>query len=55
MDASLEWEIVFGRRRFTSGHRTVGGEEEDHNNHGKPRDGLHEKQKYGVWEWMDAS
>ena len=27
----LEWKI--GQRRFTSGHRTVGGEEEDRNNH----------------------
>ena len=28
------------QRRFTSGHRTVGGEEE-------PSDGLHEEQKHG--------
>ena len=27
-------ELVVGQRRFTSGHRTVGGEEEDLNNHG---------------------
>ena len=31
---SLEWMIVTGRRRITSGHRTIGGEEEDRNNHG---------------------
>ena len=29
MDTSLEWKIVVGQRRFTSGQRTVGGEEED--------------------------
>ena len=29
MDTSLD-----GQRKFTSGHRMVGGEEEDHNNHG---------------------
>ena len=40
MDISLEW-LVVGRRRFTSGHRTVGGEEEE------PSDGLPEKQKHG--------
>ena len=34
MDTSLEEKIVVGQRRFTSGHRTVGGEEEDRNNHG---------------------
>ena len=27
-------EIVVGRRRFTTGHRTVGEEEEDRNYHG---------------------
>ena len=36
MDTSLEWKIVVGQK-FTSGHRTVGGEEEDHNNHGGTR------------------
>ena len=45
MDTSLEWKIVVGQRRFTSGHRTVGGEvatimEE-------PSDRHHEKQKNG--------
>ena len=28
----MEWKIAIGQRRFTSGHRTVGGEEEDHTN-----------------------
>ena len=28
MDTSLEWKTVVGQRRFTSGHRTVGEEEE---------------------------
>jgi hypothetical protein len=46
MEISLEWKIVYGRRRFTSGNRTVGGEEEDRYIHGES-DGLHEKQKYG--------
>ena len=32
MNASSEWKIVIDRRRLTSGHRTV-GEEEDRNNH----------------------
>ena len=27
------WKVVVGERRFTSGHRKVGGEEEDHNDH----------------------
>ena len=34
MDTSLEWKIVVSQTRFTGGHRTVGGEEEDRNNHG---------------------
>ena len=29
MDASLEWKIVVGRRRFTRVHRTVRGNEKD--------------------------
>ena len=33
MDTSLEWKVVVGHRRFTSGHRTVGGEQEECNNH----------------------
>ena len=37
MDTSLEWKIVVGQRRCTSGHHTVGGEEEDRNNHGRTR------------------
>ena len=35
MDTSLEWKIVVGQRGFTSGHRTVVGE--DHNNHGRTK------------------
>ena len=34
METFLEWQIVVGQRRFTNGHRMVGGEEEDRNNHG---------------------
>ena len=34
MGTSLEWKIVVDQRRFASGHRTLGGEEEDRNNHG---------------------
>ena len=37
MDTSLEWKIGLGRRRFTSGHRTVGREEEERNNHGRTK------------------
>ena len=37
MDTFLEWKIVVGRRRFTTGHRTVGEEEEDRNYHGGTR------------------
>ena len=37
IDVSLEWKIVVGRRRFTSGHRMVGGEEEDRNDHGSTK------------------
>ena len=40
IDTFLEWKIVVGQRRFTSGHRTVGGEEEDRNNHEIPNAGL---------------
>ena len=50
MDTSLEWKIVVGQTRFASGHRTVGGEEEDRNNHVTNfmrSDELHEKQKNG--------
>ena len=46
MDLSLEWKIVVGRRRFTSRHRTVGGEETAAIME-EPSDGLHEKQKHG--------
>ena len=36
MDTSLEWKIVVGQRRFTSGHHMV-GEEGDRNNHGRTK------------------
>ena len=29
-----EWKVIVGQRRFTSGHRTVGREEQDRKNHG---------------------
>ena len=37
MDTSLEWKIIVGQREFTSGHRMVGEEEEDRNNHGRTK------------------
>jgi hypothetical protein len=37
METSLEWNIVVGQRKYTSGHRMVGGEEEDRNNHGSTK------------------
>ena len=37
MDTSLQWMIVVSRKVFTSGHRTVGGEEEHRNNHGRTK------------------
>ena len=37
MDTSLEWKIVVDQRRFTTGYRTVGGEEEERNNHGQTK------------------
>ena len=37
MDNSLELMIVVGRRRFTSGHLTVEGEEEDRNIYGRTK------------------
>ena len=35
MDTCLEWKILVIQRRFTSGYRTVGGEAEGRNNHGR--------------------
>ena len=66
MDTFLEWKIVVGRRRFTSGHRTVGGEEEDRNNYGGTKWRTSWKAEtwkkiwqkidiFGVCEWMDGS
>ena len=37
MDTSLEWKIAVGQRKFTSGHRTVGEEEADRNDHGRTK------------------
>ena len=36
MVTSLEWKIVIGLRRFTSGHR-MEGEVVDRNNHGRTK------------------
>ena len=45
MDTFLEWKIVVARRRFISGHRTVGGkEEEDHKIKEERSDGFAKKQ-----------
>ena len=37
MDISLEWMIFVCRRRYTNGHRMVGGEEEHRNNNGRAK------------------
>ena len=37
MGTSLEWMIVIGQRKSTNGYRTVGGEEEERNNHGRAK------------------
>ena len=52
-------------KRFTSGHRTVGGEEEDHNTQGRTKwrtsweaetwRNIRQMDIFGVWEWMDGS
>ena len=66
MDTSLELKIVIDQRRFTGGHRTVGGEEEERYNHGITKwqtSGEAETWKkirqkvdiFGVWELMDGS
>ena len=66
MYTSLEWKIVVGQRWFTSGHRTVGGEEEDRNNHGgtnwrtswkaETRKQIWQKiDIFGVWEGVNDS
>ena len=48
MGTSLEWKIVVGQKRFTSGHRMVGrGEEETATIMEEPSDGLQVKQKHG--------
>ena len=66
MGTSLEWMTVVGRRRFTSGQRTVEGEEKDSYNHrrsavtdfmrSKTWNKLWQKiSMIGVWEWIDGS
>ena len=59
MGTSLEWKIVVGERRFTSGHRTLEEKRKTAAVMEERSDGLHEKQKhgriFGVWEWMDGS
>jgi hypothetical protein len=37
METSLEWKTVVCQTRFNSGHRMIGGEEKDRNNHGKTK------------------
>ena len=65
MVTSLEWKIVIGLRRFTSGHR-IEGEVEDRNNHGrtKTRTSLEVETRkkiwqkidiFDIWEWIDGS
>ena len=46
-ETSLEWEIVVGRRIFTSEHHTVGGDRKAITIMEEPSDGLHEKQEQG--------
>ena len=63
MDTSLEWNIVVGQRRFSSGQRTVGGEEEDRNNHVRTKWRTSWEAEtwkkiwqridiFGAWEWI---
>ena len=58
MDIFLERK----KRRFASGHRTVGEEDEDRNYHGGTRwwtswraEAWKRIDIFGVWEWMDGS
>ena len=62
-----DWKIVVSRTRITSGHRTVGGEEGDRNNHGRTSDSEAETWKkiwkkiwqkidiFRFWEWINCS
>ena len=47
MDYSLKLMIIVDQRKFTSGHRMVGGEEAGRSIMEEPSDGLYEKQKHG--------
>ena len=62
MDTSLKWKIVDGQI-FTSGHRKLEGEEEDHSNHGGTKWRTSWKAEtwkkiwqkidiFGIWEWI---
>ena len=65
MDTFLEWVIVVVRGWFTSGHRAVGGQEEDSNNHGRTKWRTSREaetwkklwHKIDLWlkEWIDGS
>ena len=47
---TLEWNIVVGQKRFTNGHRTLGGEDEDRNYHGRTKWRTSLEQKHGrLW------
>ena len=47
MDNSFYWKIVVGKRRFTSGHRTVEEKRKTATIIEEPSDELHEKLKHG--------
>ena len=62
----IRMDVVVDWRRFTSGHRTVGGEEDDRNNNRRTKwrtsweawTWKKIRQKidiFGVWEWIDDS
>ena len=65
MDTSLEWKIVVGQIRFTSGHRTVGEEEEpqqswknvvrDFVRSRNLEEHMAEDDIFGIWECIDGS
>ena len=52
MGTFFEWKIVVDQRRFTSGHRTVGEEEEDRNYHGGTRWRTSWRACYGCEVWL---
>jgi hypothetical protein len=62
MEISLEWKIVIGQRRCISVHHSVGGEDEDRNNHGRTKwrtsreaETWKKIEIFGVLEWIDGS